>query len=392
MSTDETPGTLRGTVAIATGILGTATETGVRRHIALLFSGRTVVLCERRDPDHVSEKPVFVAIGGRSGPLQVAEREIGKAIQSLRYKCSGVPFGRVRRELQDFLRTHDVQAIVAEFGHLGGNLAPLGNALGIPVFVYFRGFDASKRLRSPRIIRRYRAAIPRLAGVVSVSQSLLDNLAAVGVRHPNSVVIPTGVDTSVFVPLEKDPHLILAVGRIVEKKAPLITIDAFAAAAADFPEHRLEIVGAGELRATAEAHVRALGLEARVIFHGRKDHAFVREKIGRAQVFIQHSVTAADGNTEGLPTSIQEAMSCGAVVVSTRHAGIPEAITDGETGLLVDEHDAGGFALALRRVLQDPGGAARMGRAARAAAEDRFEFRKLHARLEAMIRAALPPA
>ena len=109
----------------------------------------------------------------------------------------------VRRELQDFLRTHDVQAIVAEFGHLGGNLAPLGNALGIPVFVYFRGFDASKRLRSPRIIRRYRAAIPRLAGVVSVSQSLLDNLAAVGVRHPNSVVIPTGVDTSVFVPPKK---------------------------------------------------------------------------------------------------------------------------------------------------------------------------------------------
>ena len=85
-------------------------------------------------------------------------------------------------------------------------------------------------------MRRYRAAMPRLAGVVAVSQFLLDNLAAHGVTHPNTAVIPTGVDTE---PLRaaatKDPHLILAVGRIVAKKAPLVTIDAFAAVAADFP-------------------------------------------------------------------------------------------------------------------------------------------------------------
>ena len=103
------------------------------------------------------------------------------------------------------------------------------------MLVYFRGFDASKRLRSPRIVKRYRAAMPRLAGLVAVSQSLIDNLAAHGIRHPNSAVIPTGVDTELFRPADKDPHLILAVGRIVAKKAPLVTIDAFAAAAADFP-------------------------------------------------------------------------------------------------------------------------------------------------------------
>jgi colanic acid/amylovoran biosynthesis glycosyltransferase len=375
-------------VAIATGILGKATETGVRRHIGLLSGGNTVVLCERREPGFESDKPVFVSISGRTGAMETVEREIGKAVQSLRYRCSGVPFGRVRREMEAFLRAHEVKAIVAEFGHLGGNLAPIGNALGIPVFAYFRGFDASKRLRSPRIVRRYRAAMPRLAGVVAVSQFLLDNLAAAGVSHPNAAVIPTGVDTGLFVPLEKDPHLILAVGRIVEKKAPLLIIDAFAAAAAHFPRHRLEIVGEGELRGAAEAHARKLGLEGRVLFHGLKDHAFVREKIGRAQVFLQHSVTAADGNTEGLPTSIQEAMSCGTAVVSTRHAGIPEAVREGETGLLVDEHDGPGFAGCLRELLDAPERAARMGEAARRVAVERFEFRTLHGQLEAMIRAA----
>lgn len=376
-------------IAVATGILGKATETGVRRHIAQLFLGNTVVLCERREPGHETDKPVFTSIDGRGGALAAMEREIGKAVGSRRYGSSGVPFGRVRREMEAFLRAHGVVAILAEFGHLGGNLAPVGNALGLPVFTYFRGFDASKRLRSPRIVRRYREMIPRLAGVVSVSQSLLDNLAEAGISHPNSAVIPTGVDTRAFVPLEKDPDLVIAVGRIVAKKAPILTLDAFAKAAADHPSRRLEIIGAGELREQAEAHARALGLGKRVTFHGQKDHAFVRDAIGRASVFLQHSVTAEDGNTEGLPTSIQEAMSCGTAVVSTRHAGIPEAVTEGETGLLVDEHDAEGYAEALRRVLADPDAARRMGRNARAVATERFEYRKLHARLERMIRAAL---
>lgn len=375
------------TLAIATGILGNATETGVRRHIATLFGGNTVVLCERIEQGYASTRPTFVH-HPRGNLLERIEFEIGKPLNILRYQTWGVPFGSRRRAMEAFLREHQVTAILAEFGHIGANLAPVGQALGIPVFVYFRGFDASKRLRSARVVKRYQAAMPRLAGLVSVSQSLVDNLAAVGVRHPRTEIIPTGVDTDLFRPGDKDPHLILGVGRIVAKKAPIITIDAFAALAADFPDHRLELIGEGELRPAAEAHVRALGLGDRVIFHGLKDHGFVRDAIGRAQVFLQHSVTASDGNTEGLPTSIQEAMACGAVVVSTRHAGIPEAVEEGVSGLLVDEHDAAGFAAALRRVVQDPDAAARMALAARASAEARFDYRILHARLEAMIRDA----
>ncbi|MCB1371311.1 MAG: glycosyltransferase, partial [Rhodobacteraceae bacterium] len=116
------------------------------------------------------------------------------------------------------------------------------------------------------------------------------------------------------------------------------------------------------------------------------DHDFVRERLSRATIFLQHSITAEDGNTEGLPTAIQEAMASGCAVVSTRHAGIPEAVEEGRTGLLVDEFDGEGFAAALRRVLASPEGAAEMGRAARETAVERFDFLKLHARLEATIR------
>lgn len=374
-------------VAIATGILGTATETGVRRHVNELFGGHTVVLTERRDPEHVALKPTFDASRAGAGPLGAVLREIGKPIQSRRYGSSGVPFGPVRRRMEAFLRAHDVTAIVAEFGHLGANLAPVGQTLGIPVFAYFRGFDASKRLREPRIVRRYRAAMPRLAGVISVSQSLLDNLAVHGIRHPNAHVIPTGVDTDLFAPGRRDPHLILSVGRIMDKKAPLVAIDAFAAVAEEFPEHRFEIIGDGPLRAASEARVAALGLTDRVRFLGRRPHDEVRDHLARAAVFLQHSVTAPDGNTEGLPTSIQEAMASGAVVVSTRHAGIPEAVEEGVTGLLVDENDAAGFAAALRTVVADPERGAAMALAARDRAVQEYEYRRLHARLEMLIAA-----
>ncbi len=376
------------TIAVATGILGKATETGVRRHIALLFGGNTVVLCERQEVGHAALRPTYVQ-HPQGGLLDRAEFEAGKLIGSLRYQCSGVPFGRKRRELEAFLREHRVSAILCEFGHIGANLAPVGQALGIPVLVYFRGFDASKRLREPRVLRRYRAAMPRLAGVVAVSQFLLDNLAAHGITHPNTAVIPTGVDVGLFSPGEKDPHLLLAVGRIIAKKAPLATIDAFAESARGFPDHRLEIIGDGEMRAAAEAHAAALGLGGRVIFHGQKDHAFVRDRLARAAIFLQHSVTAEDGNTEGLPTSIQEAMACGCAVVSTRHAGIPEAVEEGVTGLLVDEHDVAGFGTELGRLIADPERTGRLGAAAHSYAVEAFDIVKLHARLEAMIRAAV---
>ena len=373
-------------IAIATGILGKGTETGVRRHVQHLFGGDTVVLAERVEPGFVPDRPAFVQYGGGGGPLAAVERAIGQGITSVRYGSSGVAFGRRRAALDEFLAEHRVAAVLAEFGHIGANLAPVAQAHGLPAYAYFRGFDASKRLQSPRIVRRYRRAMPRLTGVISVSRFLLDNLAAQGIEHPSSHVIPTGVDTELFRPGDKDPHLVLAVGRIVPKKAPMVTIEAFAAVARDFPQHRLEIVGDGEMRGVCAERARALGLAERIIFHGARDHSFVRERLARASVFLQHSVTDPEGNTEGLPTAVQEAMASGAAVVSTYHAGIPEAVEPGVTGMLVAEHDSAGFAEALRAVIAEPGRAEALGRTARAVAEERFDFRKLHARLEALIR------
>lgn len=374
-----------GNLAIITPTLGKATEISQRRHVRELFGGRTVVICKSVEAGFTTDRPVLeTSSKGRSLP-QRALVEFGKAVQTVRYRASNVPFGPDRWRMERFLRDHKVFAILAEFGHLGSTMAPVGSRLGIPVFTYFRGYDASKRLASPLRVLNYRAALPRLAGYFSVSGSLLDNLAAKGITHPNSHVIPSGVDTSHFRPAEKDPHLLLAVGRLIDKKAPLVTIEAFGRLAADFPRHRLEIVGDGPLREQCEALVGRLGLGGRVILHGTQPHEVVHDKLARAAIFVQHSVTDANGNEEGLPIAIQEAMASGAAVVSTRHAGIPDAIDDGLNGHLVAEHDIDGYTAAIRQLMVDPAERERLATAARRKAEEAFDTNRLHRKLENII-------
>lgn len=376
-----------GRLAIVTSVVGKSTEISQRRHINQLFGGETAIVCYSVQPGFETDKPMLHVTRRPPGIGPRAELEFGKAWNTLRWRASGVPFGQVRRRVEDFLRANRCFAILAEFGHLGSSFAPIGAALGIPVFVYFRGFDASKRLASPLRVMSYKAALPRLAGYFAVSQSLLDNLAAKGIRHPNSHVIPSGVDTDLFAPAEKDPGLLLAVGRMIPKKSPLTTIAAFAAAAG--PGHRLEMIGDGPLLELARAEAARLGVAERVHFLGLQPHEAVREKMARAAVFLQHSVVDAEGNEEGLPIAIQEAMASGAVVISTRHAGIPDAVESGVDGLLVAEGDLAGYTAALASVLGDEALRLRLAKAARRRAVEKFDTRVLHRKVEDVILAAV---
>jgi glycosyltransferase involved in cell wall biosynthesis len=262
--------------------------------------------------------------------------------------------------------------------------------MGLPVFTYWRGTDASAALRSRQRVRSYRLMMPRLAGMFSVSRFLLDNLAAHGVTHPNAHVVPSGVDIRRFTPGEKRPGSFLAVGRMVEKKAPQVTLRAFAQAARGRAAH-LTFIGDGPLLAPAKALAAELGVAEQISFTGALPHEAVRDHLMRSEVFLQHSVTAQNGNTEGLPTAIQEALAAGCITLSTRHAGIPEAVEHGQNGLLVAEWDETGFAEAISQVLDRPDREA-MARAARATAEAKFDNAKGLAKVEEVIRAALPPS
>ncbi len=374
-------------VAIATGEYHLGGETFINRHIEHLFGGDTIVVCGRFRGDNPYGKPYFVRRDGLSGrDILVAPWWLLR--NRMHHGTSRLPFGEAKEALIRFLRDERVDVILAEFGTQALALAPLANALGIPIFTYFRGTDASKAIRTERMRAAYRKMMPRLTGVFSVSQFLLDNLARHGISHPDSTVIPSGVDIRRFAPQAKVPLSFLAVGRFVEKKAPMTTLRAFAEATANQPDARLDFIGDGPLLEPTRALTEELGVTAKLRFHGAQPHNTVRDRLMSTQFFLQHSITARDGNTEGLPTAIQEAMACGCITVSTRHAGIPEAIDEGETGFLVDEHDEVGFAKAIAAAINVPDHSAMSARA-RQVAEQRFDNHVLLKLLERHIQDAL---
>lgn len=374
--------------AIATSDYFVMGETFINRHIQHLFDGDTCVVCGRHNGEDPLGKPLFI----RRAPLSATDKlraPFAAVSGALLHGTSRLPFGDNRKRLADFLRDQQVKVILAEFGTQALVVAKLGNDLGIPVFTYWRGTDASAALGSKQRIRSYRLMMPRLAGMFSVSQFLLDNLAAHGISHPNAHVVPSGVDIRRFTPGPKRPGSFLAVGRMVEKKAPHITLRAFAKAAKGRDAH-LTFIGDGPLLEDCKANARLLQIEDQVTFTGALPHDKVRDHLLTTEVFLQHSVTAKNGNTEGLPTAIQEALACGCITLSTQHAGIPEAVQHGVNGYLVEEWDEDGFADTIRQLLDTPDRSA-MSAAARATAEAKFDNDIGLARVEQVIRETVRP-
>jgi glycosyltransferase involved in cell wall biosynthesis len=268
---------------------------------------------------------------------------------------------------------------------LSGVLYGVIKATQLPLFVFFRGYDATSELRKWQVLDAVEKGVAQASGVFAVAQFLLDQLSIKGVHPKRSWVCPSGVDTQVFLPQSKVPHSLLYVGRFVEKKQPLLVIRAFAQVLTQHPAAVLTMIGDGPLLLSAKALAGELGLTGQVRFLGACGHDVVKAQMAKTAIFLQHSVTASDGNSEGLPSVIQEAMSCECAIVSTRHAGIPEAVVDGVNGLLVDEHDEQGFARCVAHLLAHPQEQLRMAREARAHAVKYLDCWVIQARVENVI-------
>jgi glycosyltransferase involved in cell wall biosynthesis len=245
--------------------------------------------------------------------------------------------------------------------------------MGLPLFVYFHGHDATVSGRS-LIYRLSYSRMGRFAsGVFVPSDYFAKRVAGVGIPERKICVIPYGVDADAFLPGSKrDPRLVVAVGRFVEKKAPHLTVQAFAEVVRACPDARLEMVGSGPLLTTCQKAAINLGIAEKVVFHGSREHDFVRQLVRQASVFVQHSVTATNGDTESLGVSLLEAMASEVPVVVTRHNGFVETVVHGETGFLVDEYDVSAMAQRIVELLQDPAAVDRMGRASRARVVARY--------------------
>ena len=152
---------------------------------------------------------------------------------------------------------------------------------------------------------------------------------------------------------------------MVEKKGLRVLLAAIAALRARGRDLDVQVIGDGPEENALRAEASAAGLDGSVTFHGSQPHDFVLRMMNRCDCLALPSVTAANGDQEGIPVTLMEAMAAGLPVVSTYHSGIPELVSDDETGLLVPERDAAALADALDRLMSEKGLADRLAASAR---------------------------
>jgi len=257
------------------------------------------------------------------------------------------PYNRLfSRWMAAFLRKNQVQVVLAQYGPMGVGLMDACRYAGAGLVVHFHGFDAYHHDTLAKYSLGYRQLFGQAAALIAVSQDMKRQLVHLGVGAGKVYVNSCGVDTGRFAgaqPGEAPPHFV-AVGRFTEKKGPLLTLRAFAKVLQICPEARLVMIGTGDLLAPAGQLAAELGIAEAVSFRGAQLQEQVAEALRNARVFVQHSVRAANGDSEGTPVSVLEAASMGLPVVSTLHGGIKDAVIHGESGFLVEEGDVEGMA------------------------------------------------
>jgi colanic acid/amylovoran biosynthesis glycosyltransferase len=231
------------------------------------------------------------------------------------------------------------------------------------------------------------------SGVVTVSDYHLDYLRRTyGPAAARVQRIYNGLDLEEFPyrPPADRPPVILAVGRLVEKKGFADLIDACALLDRRHVSFRCRILGTGSLKDALEDQLGRLSLAGRVELVGPRPQGEVIQEMHRAAVLAAPCVIGADGDRDGLPNVIQEALALGTPVVSTDVTGIPEVVRDGETGLRVPQHDPAALAAALERLLRDAALRVRLAATGRRLIEREFDIRRNTARRRAIFGAAAP--
>jgi glycosyltransferase involved in cell wall biosynthesis len=290
-------------------------------------------------------------------------------------------------------RSTRARAVLAEYGPTGVQAMPACLRAGIPLIVHFHGYDATQRDVLAEHAETYPEMFKRAAALVAVSRAMQRKLVSLGARPEKVHYNPCGIDCREFDGGNDDPAtrppLFLAVGRFVEKKAPHLTLAAFAEAHRSCPDARLRMIGDGPLLNQCRELAAELGIAEAVTFLGSQTHEVVRKEMLKARCFVQHSIEASNGDCEGTPVGILEAGASSLPVVATRHAGIPDVVIEGETGLLVDERDTSAMAAHMISLMQDPELAARLGRAARLHVERNFSQEQSLGRLWTIIESAI---
>ena len=263
-----------------------------------------------------------------------------------------------KKQILKLHQHYSFSLLFSHFATCGIRLLPAARYLGLPIVTMFHGCDLSSWLR----FRFYRVKLRRLFlqgdAFIVATQYMKKRSIALGCAPEKIHVIPYPVPLFFKSPGEcvkqRNANFIrfIHVGRLQEKKGILYSLQAFARIHSIHPNCDFVIIGDGPQRLEAEQLCRELGIGDKVHFLGMLLFDCIKKELVKADIYVQHSVTARDGDTEGFGVSLAEASSAFLPVVATHHNGFPEVIVNEKTGFLVPERDVETMTRAMKRLVE----------------------------------------
>jgi len=277
-----------------------------------------------------------------------------------------------------FSKNYDI--VHCHYGTLGKRFLFLKYIYTTKLVVSFHGFDITKIFRENNI--HYYDDLFKAADIfLPISNHWCNKLIDLGCPPEKIIVHRMGIDIQEFRFKPRScsfPLKILTIGRLVEKKGIPVAIRALAKILAERPNFTFEfwIAGDGPLRKKIESLIENLNLSDRVRLLGWVNKNEVRTLMDKAHIFLLPSLTAPDGDQEGIPVVLMEAMASGLPVISTFHSGIPELVLDGKTGFLVPENDIAALAAKIIFLVENPQLWAQIAHNARKFVEQEYNIKK----------------
>ncbi|NHN30199.1 glycosyltransferase [Paenibacillus agricola] len=307
------------------------------------------------------------------------------------------PFPRIKKlprglgAIARAFKKRKIKLIHARFGNAGVRLMNVKRRLRIPMLTSFHGFDLpTKRNRRKSYHRRLPMLFRKGDKFTVPSHHMKRKLIRWGCPRRKIKIMYSGINLKRFFYTERAPkinaNVIISVGRLHKKKGFHYLIRAFKKVHNQYPSSRLIIVGEGKQRRELKRLISSLKLKKHVRLRGLVAHSQMAALLRKADIFCLPSVTTIEGNQEGIPNAIKEAMATGLPIVSTRHGGIPELVTNGQQGLLVRERDVKGLARKLKQLVGNPSLRKKMGRKGSSKIVRNFNSAKQVRKLESIYR------
>ena len=292
-----------------------------------------------------------------------------------------------RRALLATLERANARLLHIFFGHIAVHLLPLIHAWPKPSIVSFHGADVLVDMAKPVYRKATKEMLDAVKRVLVRSESLRRAVVDLGCDEHKIDTVRTGIPLGEFpfhergFPQNGEWRFVQAC-RLIEKKGLHTSLRAFAKFAALYLKSTITIAGEGPLLRELQELARDLKIEHRVLFTGFISQEQLREIFYASHIFLHPSETGRDGNQEGVPNSMLEAMASGLPVFATQHGGIPEAIEHGVSGVLVPERDHETLARALLDAAQDRHLLSRLAREGATAVAAKFDQRAQVRKLE----------